>query len=95
MKTQADIQPSVEAKFGKQGNSYSLIVPKWFCEQWGMDPSKKYRILIQEEITEAKGLKTNAKTSRGMAVSFNLVRVDPPFSSYVGNYCNDFVISTD
>jgi hypothetical protein len=85
MKQPEELRPELEAKFGKLGNGFSLLVPKWFVEQWQMNPGKRYRILVEEEVCETKGLKTEANSINKMAVSLNLVRVSPPFSEYISN----------
>lgn len=95
IKNANEIKPEIDAKLLKSGTGQVLVLPNWFVEQWNMVPNKRYKILIQEEVPEAKGLKTGAKTSRGMAVNIGLVRGSPPFSSYIGNYYKEHVTSTD
>jgi hypothetical protein len=50
MRAAQEIKPEFEGKFGKLGNSYALLVPKWFANQWDLNPTKRYKVQIIEEI---------------------------------------------
>jgi hypothetical protein len=52
MKSQTEIKPEVDVKFMKIGHSYAVVIPSWFIGQWDLNPTKRYKILVVEELEE-------------------------------------------